>query len=40
MSGRVIRNSPLKQPFTPAKLKAVEKQPSRMTTHQLNKQIE
>lgn len=36
MSGRVIRNSHLQQPFTPAKLKAVEKQPSRMTTHQLN----
>lgn len=40
MSGRVIRNSPLKTKFTKAKLKAVEIQPSRMTTFELNKQIE
>ena len=39
MSGRVIRNSPLKTKFTKAELKAVEIQPSRMTTFELNKQI-
>ena len=40
MSGRVIGRSPSRTSIHTKAYKAVEKQPSRMTTHQLNKQIE